>query len=135
MPLVLLADAANVSREGKINILGNFNKIFAGQFPTTHVEMQMVLLLEADASEKGSEKQLDIKLLDEDGKNTLRTDTAKFILPTDWAAGQKWTMYVIRPLRMVEFPSPGAYQFAILVNGEKKNDVTCTLEQTVETSS
>ena len=34
--VALLADGANVSREGKLNLLGIFDTLFARSFPTTH---------------------------------------------------------------------------------------------------
>ena len=45
--LALLADAANVSQDGKLNILGIFNGLGAAAFPATHPSMHLVLRFEA----------------------------------------------------------------------------------------
>ena len=47
--LALLADYSNVSREGKLNILGIFDTIYAPRFPTTHAHLQLVVRFEAEA--------------------------------------------------------------------------------------
>ena len=44
--VALLADYSNVSREGKLNILGIFDTIYAPTFPTTHPHMQLVIRFE-----------------------------------------------------------------------------------------
>src|SRR6266516_3887748 len=61
--LALLADGANVSREGKLNLLGIFDTLFARSFPTTHPQMQLVIRFEAAAQEAGSTRQVEIQLV------------------------------------------------------------------------
>lgn len=41
--LALLADYANVTREGKLNLLGLFDRIDARAVPWVHPQMQLVL--------------------------------------------------------------------------------------------
>jgi hypothetical protein len=45
--LAVLCDAANVSREGKLNILGEFDSIHASSFPLTYPTMVLVVRMEA----------------------------------------------------------------------------------------
>ena len=52
--LALLADSANVSREGKLNLLGIFDAIFARELPTSHPHMHLVLRFEALPADAGS---------------------------------------------------------------------------------
>lgn len=66
--LAVLADYANITREGKLNILGMFDVIHAQNFPMTHPQMQLVMRFEADIAEAGKTKKLEIKLMDADGK-------------------------------------------------------------------
>ena len=47
LTLALLADYANISREGKLNIMGIFEQIFALSFPAVHAQLQLVLRLES----------------------------------------------------------------------------------------
>lgn len=79
--LAVLADYANITREGKLNILGIFDVIHAHDFPMTHPQMQLVMRFEADIAEAGKTKKLEIKLMDEDGK-TL------FVLNGNFTLGQ-----------------------------------------------
>jgi len=45
--LAVLADYANVSQEGKLNIMGIFDIISSEKFPTFHPEMKLVVQFEA----------------------------------------------------------------------------------------
>ncbi len=50
----LFADAANLSQEGKLNILGVFDAVHVGQFPALHPRATFVVRLKADMSEAGT---------------------------------------------------------------------------------
>ena len=65
--LALLADGANVSREGKLNLFGIFDTLFARSFPTTHPQMQLVIRFEAAAEEANTTRQVEIQLVASDG--------------------------------------------------------------------
>lgn len=52
--LGVLADYANVSADGKLNIMGVFQIVNVIQFPHVHAQMHLVLTLEADPSEAGT---------------------------------------------------------------------------------
>ncbi len=62
VPLALIADAANISEEGKLNVLGVFNRITARELPATHPQLTLVLKFVADAVEAGQTKRLQIFL-------------------------------------------------------------------------
>lgn len=49
----LFADAANISQEGKLNILGIFDAVHVGQLPSLHPRATFVLRLKATASDRG----------------------------------------------------------------------------------
>ena len=66
--LAVLADYANISREGKLNIMGIFDVINASSFPTIHPQMQLVVRIEADALEARSQRRLQVVFEDEDGR-------------------------------------------------------------------
>lgn len=113
----LLADAANVSREGTLNILGAFDRIHGTKFPLTWSRMTLVLRLIASAAEFGAEKQIDIITMDADGKR-LGTITGKVKLP-EAKAGRQLRINHVLPMT-VTFPAPGEYSIEILINGEPK---------------
>ena len=49
----LFADAANVSQEGKLNILGIFDALHVGQLPSLHPRATFVVRLKAVAEDRG----------------------------------------------------------------------------------
>jgi hypothetical protein len=49
----LFADAANVSQEGKLNILGVFDALHVGQLPSVHVRATFVVRVKAVAEDEG----------------------------------------------------------------------------------
>ena len=125
----LLADAANVSREGKLNILGAFDRIYGSTFPLTWPRMVLITRFVASAAEYGTEKALEIVTLDADGKR-LSAATGKMSLPKGQAGRQLKINHVL-PMTMT-FPSPGSYSIEILVNGEPKATVSLEVAQRTE---
>lgn len=128
--LALLADAANVSQEGKLNILGTFNSISASQFPSRHPAMQLVLRLEASPAEAKTQKKLEVKLMDEDA-NAVGGAVAEFAVP-EARSGRRIRMQIIMPINDAVFPKPGDYSFAVLVDGRTEAEVTLSLTKTSE---
>jgi len=119
--LAVLADYANITREGKLNILGIFDVIHVQTFPVTHPQMQLVMRFEADIAEAGKDKKLEIQLMDEDGKRL-------FVLGGEFTLGQAQPGEVmgsnhILTINMMKFENPGMYEFKILINGDLKAEV------------
>ncbi len=50
----LFADAANLSQEGKLNILGVFDAVQVGSLPAVHPRAHLVVRLKGDRSDVGS---------------------------------------------------------------------------------
>ena len=50
----LFADAANLSQEGKLNILGVFDAVHVGQFPALHPRATLVVRLKGTVTDIGS---------------------------------------------------------------------------------
>ena len=65
--LAVLADYANVTAEGKLNILGIFDRINLVQVPAVHPQMHLVLRLEARAAERDRVHRVEIRLHDPQG--------------------------------------------------------------------
>ncbi len=122
----LLADAANVSREGKLNILGAFDRINGAQFPLTWPSMVLVTRFVASAAEYGQEKSIEIITLDADGKR-LGAATGTMQVPSP-EGGRVLKINHILPMTLT-FPGPGEYSIEILVNGEPKAAVPLDVVQ------
>lgn len=50
----LFADAANLSQEGKLNILGVFDAVHVGQFPALHPRATLVVRLKGTSADVGT---------------------------------------------------------------------------------
>jgi len=125
VPLAVLADAANVSVEGKLNIFGIFNNISAGSFPALHPYMKLVIAFEADIAEADKLKDVEIQLKDSDGKDVLMIK-GQFTVPKG-VPGKTVRINHAFPLSGIVFPKADDYVFNILVNGDKKATVPFTV--------
>ena len=123
--LALLADAANVSQDGKLNILGVFNALGAATFPATHPQMHLVLRFEATRAEEGKNKPIEIQLADSDG-NKLFTLGATLVVPQG-APGAPIRMNHIFTLNGIRFQKPGDYAFNVLIADDQKAAVDLKL--------
>ena len=125
----LLADAANISREGKLNILGAFDRIYGAKFPLRWPRMVLVTRFEASSSEFGSEKSLEIVTMDADGKRLGKASGKMKI--GEGRTGRQIKINHVLPMGMT-FPTPGEYSIEILVNGEPKATVALEVVQREE---
>jgi hypothetical protein len=114
--LALLADHANFSREGKLNLLGIFDTIYASGFPTTHTHMQLVMRLEADAGETGTTHEVEVQLVASDGRVLFRLPGETTVARGE--AGEPVRTDSIVNLANLAFESPGRYAFNVLIDGQ-----------------
>ena len=122
----MLADAANISREGKLNILGAFDRIYGAKFPLRWPRMVLVTRFEASAAEFGSEKSIEIVTMDADGKRLGKASGKMKI--GEGRTGRQIKINHVLPMGMT-FPAPGEYSIEILVNGEPKATVPLEVVQ------
>lgn len=123
--LALLADHANTSENGKLNVLGMFNQVYSDSFPYQHPLMFCIVQLTAKPSEFGKKKQIEVVLLDPDGK-TLGTIKGEATVPKPNVPGKRAQVEIIIRLLNVPFQSPGDYAFSILVGGDEKWSIPVT---------
>jgi hypothetical protein len=116
--IVLLADYANMSSDGKLNVMGIFRQIISPQFPCTHSSMYLVIKLQAEPLETASGQHvLTARLIDADGVDLQQLEMG-FKFP-DWQQqGPRPEVNFVFNLNNVEFPYPGDYVFDVLVDGE-----------------
>lgn len=112
----VLADAANISREGKLNICGVFQHIFGQNVPISWPMMSMVLQLRLAPEETGRRHTLSLRLNGPDGKVVQQFPDAQFEAPAELNA-KKVTVPLTINFSGLVFPSFGAYAFELLVNG------------------
>ena len=113
IPMALLADEANVSQEGKLNVLGVFDRIAAGAFPTVHPRMVFVFRVQAEYADAGRSCPVRVRLMDEDGATLF--DAGGELAAPPVAPGGFATANQLFNLVGVRFPRPGSYKFVVNV--------------------
>jgi len=127
IPFAVIADGANVSREGKLNILGIFDTIHARSFPVTHAEMKLVIRVVAAPDEAGIEHAIEIKLLDDEGGAVLGMKAN--VVPHSVPEGKPLKLDQVVSMHNVTFKKAGTYHFAIVVDGEQKATLPLTVNE------
>jgi hypothetical protein len=111
-----------MSREGKLNIAGEFNSFFTRTLPLVWPHMVIVARLEANVSE-GLEHAVQIKLTDLDGAILLQSPP----LPVRFGSagrGIPARADVLIELSGVLFPVYGDYSVGLFVDGVHRDDLT-----------
>lgn len=123
----VLADCANVSREGKLNILGIFDRIFASSLPFVHPQMHVVITFEADRADADRDHRVAVELIDADGARLFSLEGGlRFGTPPP---GEQVRVNHVLQLNNLKFERFGAYDFKILVNNEVRNSFPLTVAE------
>ena len=111
IPMALIADEANLSQEGKLNVLGAFDRIVSPQFPTVHPKMVFLFRIEAGYGDGGRKVPVRVRLMDQDGGVLFEAGGevgAPSVKPGEFA-----TAYQLFGLAGIRFPGPGQYKFVV----------------------
>jgi len=120
--LAVLADYANVSQEGKANIMGVFSEVNPPELPFALPMMYLIVTFTASPAEIGSEKTLRVTLMDSDGNQVLSLESP-VVVPKPARPGNPVQLNSILGLGGVRFDQAGDYQFSILVDGDEKTSL------------
>jgi len=118
--IAVIADGANVSQEGKLNILGVFDTIWTPEFPFRHSTMVFVVRMKADFTEQGPHR-MDVRLMDADGGQLFRAEGPMQVPGS--APGRPLKPHVIMALNGVSFAKAGDYSFEVIVDGQHMKSV------------
>jgi hypothetical protein len=125
--LSALADAANTTDTGKLNVLGVFQTIYTSAVPARHPQMYLVLRFKASPGEKGHEHQLRFVLVDEDGTQVLSSPPYVVVVPIeDRSLNPEFNVIISLP--NLPLPKFGRYIFDILVNNSSTKQVPLSVE-------
>jgi len=125
--LFLMADYANVTRDGKLNVMGIFNDINAFNFPARHASMHLVAKLGPELSEYGQKRTFTVILMDADANHILEV-SGELEVPTA-QGGRKPEVNIIIDLKDIILPKPGRYAFALLIDKDQKDELTLYVNQ------
>ncbi|MBI3981722.1 MAG: hypothetical protein HY337_02340 [Gemmatimonadetes bacterium] len=112
--LALIADGANISVDGKVNILGEFDTLFAEAVPVRHPGFWFVAKLLLGGRDVG-QKRLMLKLVDEDGNSVVPPLSLRLTIPLPGAefTGDRWPLPVVLQVSSLLLPRFGAYVFEL----------------------
>lgn len=120
--LAVVADYANISREGKLNILGVFSEINPPSLPFRLPQMFLVASIETAATEAGREFPVQVLLVDDDGDERLSLEQTLAVPPPP-RPGEGRTINQIMGLAGIRFDQAGHYAFHILISGEERRSI------------
>lgn len=123
--LAILADYANVTGDGKLNILGIFDRINLMQIPATHPQMHLVLRLEAHPAELNRSHDVEIRLQDPEG--IVIFEVKGEIVPRG-EPGQPVSTNQILTLNNLQLEKIGSYTFVVLIDNDLKTQIPLTVE-------
>lgn len=115
--LALVCDDARENAEGKLDIHGVFNDLYAPGFPAKQDRMVLVLVFEWDRRD-GGRYTFKVDLLAPDGRPsfTVEGHTDVDARPADRPPART---RLIMPLEQVVFPEEGPYRFKVRVKGQE----------------
>lgn len=113
--LALVCDDARLNPEGKLDVHGVFNDLYARAFPAKHDHMVLVLVVEWDREDEGRYR-FRIDLEDEDGRPTISVEGHSDVdrRPPDRPPPRT---RLLMPMEDVVFPRAGAYTFQVRMKG------------------
>lgn len=114
--LALVCDEAGLNPEGKLDIHGAFNDLYAPGFPAKQDRMVLALVVEWDRTDEGRFR-FRVDLEDDAGKATLSVDGYSDVdaRPADRPPPRT---RLVMPLEDIVFPRPGAYTFQLRMKGQ-----------------
>src|SRR5215212_3955532 len=120
--LAVAADYANVSSDGKVNIMGVFHEIDPAVFPAGLSQGFLVLEWEAGPEETGAQRQLKIAFVDPDGMEKVALGI-QITVPKPSRPGSPALFNQIINVGGTPLEKPGGHAFYILADDEEKGRV------------
>jgi hypothetical protein len=123
--LAVLADYANISQEGKLNILGIFNTVSVQSFPGGLQQCFLVVRLVADVEEKGTQHRIQFRLTDPDGK-WLTEASAELQVPGEGPPGAPEIDLILPGVPLLRFEREGPHELKIFLDETEQRAIKVT---------
>lgn len=118
MHLAALADSANLSADGKLNILGVLDRVRCERFPEVLPDLVLVTRFQLAYHDGAQRHELAVQLVDEDGHRLAEFADTLDLGPI--APGDPLSLTRLLPLRRIRVLEPQLLDFVLLVNGERQ---------------
>jgi hypothetical protein len=125
--LAALCDAANISANGKLNILGEFDTILAPQVPVVYPSIVFVAKLKTGETDIG-QHALHLRVVDDDMKLVTSLD-GTFEVRSQPVPGIESGIPVILQIANAAFGDYGTYLFELRVDNQKMCDLPLHVRQ------
>jgi hypothetical protein len=109
--MAVLADEANISQEGKLNLMGIFDRISAATFPVMHPRMVFAFRVEAEFGDTG--RAFPVRVTLEDDEGNVLFEAAGDLMAPPVPPGEFATANQLFALVGVQFPRAGLYRFIV----------------------
>jgi hypothetical protein len=123
--LAVVADHANVSSEGKLNILGIFDRIVVSNLPAVHPQMHLVVRLEAHPSERDRAHSVEVRLHDPDGQTIFELNGE--VVPQG-PVGEPIAANQVIGISNLVFAKTGEHVFVIFVDHDLKAELPLVVD-------
>jgi hypothetical protein len=120
--LAILADAANITNDNKLNILGEFNILGAAEPPWTILRRCLAVRLIGDATDEGSHT-VGLRVLDQDRNLVWSTNDRPLDFPRAKIPGTPARFLIVTELPPVVLHTEGPHELEILVDGTPRGSV------------
>ena len=121
LDFAVIADYASNTNDGKLNIGGIFDTVWAGEFPAVQPFMAVVLRIQAHPGEEGGH-QVRVRLVDPDGHEIVESLEAPIMFaeldPIDGGTAQ-----LILQLAGVTVPAEGRYGVDVFLDGRYERTI------------
>ncbi len=131
--MAFLADEANISQEGKLNVLGVFDRITAAEFPVVHPRMVFAFRVQAEFTDGGRSFPVAVTMVDEDDAVLFAANGE--INPPIVPPGEFSTANQVFTLVGMQFPRPGVYRFVVRVQGAPPHETHFSVSIDIADSS
>lgn len=121
--LAVLADAANLSQEGKLNLLGVFQTIHTPVVPFKLPSMTFVAMAQLEISDKGIPHSFKLVIHDEDMHEIWLSGEVPFSVAHEDQRLNPELPFMFR-FQNFEFPIFGVYQFDIYIDDKKQRELS-----------
>lgn len=128
LQLALVCDEAGEGPEGKLDVRGAFNDLYAPGFPAKQDRMVLVTVVEWDRDDQGRYR-FRVDLEDPEGNPSLTVEGHTEVDRRPRGRPPARTR-LIMPLEEVVFPVPGRYRFRIRVKGRELEGPSLYLVET-----
>jgi len=128
--MAVLADEANVSQEGKLNLLGIFDRIAAAEFPVVHPKLVFAFRVEADFADSGKLIPVRVSMEDEEGKTHF--EASGDMMAPHVGPGEYSTANQLFALVGVQFPRAGLYRFVVRVGDAPPHETPLLVQPHVQ---